>query len=102
MKVLVLSTWENPKSDEDLQKYYDYGNETREYRHARLKEFNVKYSGWSDGTGKMYYLMEFESYDAYAKFMDDEEYQKMMVHAWRNVKNGKVKILREQISAPPK
>jgi uncharacterized protein (DUF1330 family) len=90
------------QSDEDLKKYYDYNDKTREYRRERAKKFNVITSGWSDGTGKMYMLQEFESFEAYAKFMDDEEYQRMMVHAWRNVKNGKVKVLRKQISAPPK
>jgi len=61
----------------------------------------VKSSGWSDGTGKMYNLMEFESYDAYAKFMDDEEYQKSFIHFCRLVNNIKMKVLRESISAPP-
>jgi hypothetical protein len=49
----------------------------------------------------MYWLQEFESYEDYAKFMDDEELQKIMIHGWRNVKNGKMKVLRESISAPP-
>ena len=101
MKVLVLTTWENPKSDEGLKKYYDYGDKTREYRHERIKKYNVKASGWSDGTGKMYYLMEFESYEAYAKYWDDEEIQKIWIYSFRNVKNAKIKVLRGQISAPP-
>ena len=49
----------------------------------------------------MYYLMEFESYEAYAKYMDDEEIQKIWIHAFRTVKNAKIKGLKELISAPP-
>jgi len=101
MKVLVLTTWENPKSDEGLKKYYDYQEKTREYRTESYKIYNIKRSGWSDGTGKMYFLMEFENYEAYAKYMADEEIQKFWIHFFRTVKNAKIKVLREAISAPP-
>jgi DNA-binding PadR family transcriptional regulator len=101
MKVLVFATWENPKSDEGLKKYYEHGEKHRKYLTERREKYNVKSNSWSDGTGKMYWLQEFESYEDYAKFMDDEELQKIMIHGWRNVKNGKMKVLRESISAPP-
>jgi hypothetical protein len=102
MKVALLMTWENFKSDEGLKKYYDYGDETREYRTERRKKFNVKRSVWSDGTGKMYAVYEFESYDAYAKYMDDEEIQRIWINTFRTVKNAEMKVLRGAISAPPK
>lgn len=101
MKVLVLTTWENPKSDEDLKKYYNNLEKHRKYRTERTKKYNVKASGWSDGTGKMYSLREFESYEDYAKYMDDEEFQKNFIHFCRIVKSAKIKVLREAISAPP-
>jgi len=101
MKVLVLRTWENPKSDEGQKKYYDYMNKHRQYWTERGEKYNVKASGWSDGTGKMYHLWEFESYDAYAKFVDDEEFQKTWIHFFRTVKNAEMKVLREAIPAPP-
>lgn len=101
MKVLVMTTWENPKCDEGLKKYYEYNEKHREYRTERWEKYNVKSSGWSDGTGKMYHLEEFESYEAYAKFADDEEYQKIFIHFCRLVNNPKVKVLRGSISAPP-
>ena len=101
MKVLVMTTWENPKDDEGLKKYYENLEKHREYRTERRKKHNVKSSNWSDGTGKMYVLDEYESYEAFVKFMDDEELQKNMIHFCRLVKNVKVKLLRESISAPP-
>jgi hypothetical protein len=101
MKVLVLTTWENPKCDEGLKKYYENIEKYREYRTERTKKYNVKASAWSDGTGKMYNLGEYESYEAYAKFMDDEEYQKNIIHFFRLVNNAEIKVLRETISAPP-
>jgi hypothetical protein len=102
MKVLWFVTYQNPKSDEGLKKYYDYGKETREYRHERLKKFNVRRSGWSDGSGKMYYMYEFENYDAYAKYMDDEKIQRIWINTFRTVNNVEMKVLRGSISAPPK
>ena len=101
MKVLLLTTWENPKCDESLKKYYDNIEKHREYRTERIKKFNVKQSGWSDGSGVMYHLREFESYEDYAKYMDDEEFQRNFVHFCRLVNNVKMKVLREAISAPP-
>lgn len=100
-KILTLTTWENPKCDEGLKKYYEWGEKNRPYWAERKKKYNVKTSGWGDGTGKMYNLDEFESYEAYAKFMDDEELQKSFIHLCRLVNNAKVKVLRESISAPP-
>ena len=101
MKVLVMTTWENPKSDEGQKKYYEYMNKHGQYWTERAKKYNVKASSWSDGTGKMYGLREFESYDAYARYFDDEEFQKSMIHFFRTVKNVEMKVLREPIMAPP-
>ena len=101
MKVLVMTTWENPKDDEGLKKYYDNLEKYGEYRTERRKKFNVKQSAWSDGSGKMYNLDMFESLESYAKYADDEELQKIMIHFCRLVNNVKIKVLRETISAPP-
>ena len=95
MKVLVLTTWENPKSVEGLKKYYENIEKYREYRTERTKKYNVKRSAWSDGTGKMYMLDEFESYGDYAKFMDDEELHRKIVQWCRVVNNVKFRVLRE-------
>ena len=101
MKVLVLVTWENPKSDEDLKKYYEYQNKHRQYWIERTEKYNVKVSSWSDGTGKVYQLRKYESYEDYAKHTDDEEFQKIAIHFFRLVNNAKMKVLREAITAPP-
>ena len=101
MKVLVVTTWENPKCDEGLKKYYENLEKYREYRTERRKKHNVKSSAWGDGTGKMYVLDEYESYEAYAKFVDDEEFQKDFINLCRLVNNVEVKLLRGSISVPP-
>ena len=101
MKILVVVSWENPKSDEGLKEYYEYNAKHSEVRDKRHEKYNVRVSGWGDGTGKMYWLREFENYQDYANYMDDEEHQKMMIHFFRIVKNGKIKVLREGITAPP-
>ena len=100
MKVLVLTTWENPKSDEGLKKYWDFMEKHRKYMTERINKYNVKRSGWADGTGKVYNLREFESYDAYAKFFDDEESHRIWINFSRLVNNLKIKVLRESFKSP--
>ena len=101
MKVLILTTWENVKSEEGLKKYYKWLEDNRPYWIDRRKKYNVKHQGWSDGTGKMYMMDELESYEDYAKFQDDEEFQKSFITFCRHVKNVKVKVLRGSMSVPP-
>jgi len=101
MKVLVMTTWDNPKSEEGLKKYYENLEKYGEYRAERRKKYKVKSSNWGEGTGKMYVLDEYESYEAYAKFMDDEELQKNIINFCRLVNNVEVKVLRESLSVPP-
>lgn len=92
MKVLVLMTWEVPKSEEGLKAWREANVQ---YYHDRLVEHNVKTSSWTEGTGKTYYMMEFESYDAYGKFMDDEELHRDFARRCRLINNAEIKVLRE-------
>lgn len=94
MKVLVMVSYETPKSDEDLKKYNEFD---RQYWYERNRKFNVKHKGWTDGTGKWYYLMEFESYDAFGKYMDDEGLQRYWQENCRLIHNIEMKVLREYI-----
>lgn len=94
MKVLVLATWDKPKSEEGLKKLRASNQKYGEHRTEKNKKHNVKSTGWTDGTGKVYWMTEFESYEAFAKYMDDEEDQIIMTNFWRNVKNGKIEVLR--------
>ena len=97
MKVLVLTTWELPKSFEGLKKRNEYNEKHKQYWIERYEKYNVKNSIWTDGTGKVYSLLEFESYGDYAKFMDDEELQRKFAQWCRVVNNAKVNVLREQL-----
>jgi hypothetical protein len=101
MKVLTLTTWENPKDDEGLKKYYGFIQKDVPAIDERRKKYNVKSSSWSDGTGKMFMIDEFNSYEDYVKYTDDAEFQKMMIHFFRLVNNANTMILREGISAQP-
>ena len=96
MKVLQLWTWENPKPDEGRKKWHEYLR-AQQYFRERIEKHNVKTSEWTKGTGKIYYLMEFESYDAYAKFSDDEGIQRHYAHVSRLVNNLDMNVLREVI-----
>jgi hypothetical protein len=46
-------------------------------------------------------LEEFENYEAFAKYMDDEEFHKDFVRFCRNMNNVKQTVLTETISVPP-
>jgi hypothetical protein len=94
MKVLVLMTWENPKSYEGRKAWREVD---MQYYLERIEKHNVKTSEWTDGTGKMYYMMEFENYDAYGKFMDDEELHRDFAHRCRLINNVKLNVLREAL-----
>jgi hypothetical protein len=89
------------KCEEGRKKYYECIAKHSKYWAERLDKYNVKRSLWSDGTGKMYNLREFESYEVYAKFMDDEELQYTNIDFFRTVNNAKVKLLRGSISTRP-
>ena len=95
MKVLLLTTYENPKSEEGLKKRNEFFEKHGSVFSERRKKYNVKFSLWTDGTGKMYMLDEFESYGNFAKYMDDEELHRKNVQWCRVVNNVKFKVLRE-------
>ena len=101
MKVISLLTYENVKCEEGLKKYYEFLEKDGPYFTERRKKFNVKLSSWGDGTGRMFWMDEFQSYEDYAKYVDDEEFQKRMIRFSRLVNNAEVKVLRESIMAPP-
>ena len=87
-------TWESPKSDEGLKRWREYD---KQYFRDRIEKHNVKTSEWTKGTGKYYYMMEFESFDAFAKFSDDEGIQRHYVNVSRLVNNFEMNVLREEI-----
>ena len=92
MKVLLLSTWDIPKSDEGQKKWQEFD---RSIWYKRLEKYKVKASSWIDGSGDYVYLMEFESFEHYAKFMDDKELQNYIVEHCRIIENVKMRVLRE-------
>ncbi len=97
MKVLELATYEGPKSDEGLKKLYEFNEKVKKYWEARLKEFKVNRTVWSDGTGTYYSIYEYASYQTFAQFQDDEETQRIISGHFRLVSNGKRKVLREVV-----
>jgi hypothetical protein len=71
------------------------------YWDERLKEFDVRRTVWTDGTGKIFSLYEYASYQTYAQFHDDEETQRIISGHFRLVNNGKRKLLRQYKYAIP-
>ena len=97
MKVLELATYDGPKSDEGLKKLLEFNERAKEYWDERLKEFGVRRTVWSDGTGKYYSMYEYASYQDFAQFHDDEETQRIISGHFRLVSNRKRKVLREVV-----
>jgi hypothetical protein len=62
----------------------------------------VKATGWTDGTGTMYGLWEFENMVDLAKLWDDEEFQLLGVRRNELVEKFKMKLCRPGITIPPK
>ena len=101
MKVLVIQEWDNVKDEAGLKKYYEYVETYQPYL-QKSGEGIAKRSGWSDGTGHVVSITEFESAEAFAKLWSDEEYQRRLIRFCRLVNSPSLRILRPSISEPPK
>ena len=104
MKVLMSVMWTNPKEPERNKKRYEYQAENnRPYYDKRVKEgVKWKISGWSDGSGLMLGLHEFDTLEDFNKVWGDEEFQINMARWSYFVDNCKIKVWRPPNQLPPK
>jgi hypothetical protein len=100
MKVLGILEFDRPKDSEKLKKYYEYLEAKLPFLIKKYEEYNVKLSGWTDGTGHVVDILEMEIED-YAKVMSDEELQKEWERFFRHINNVNMRVLRPTLRVPP-
>ena len=86
--------WDNFKDDEKIKAYYEFVKKNTPFTDKLYKELDIHSSGWSDGTGHVINIVEYPSVEAYAKVLNNEEYQKLMVNLARRVQNVSIRVLR--------
>ena len=94
MKTLVIMEWDNFKDEDKLKKYFDYiGTYPFRARREALEVKRVYSGGWSDGTGHMVLIEEYESMEEFSRLWSDEEHQRKLIRLGRLVKNLSIRIL---------
>ncbi len=104
MKVLMSIMWTNPKEPERNKKRNEFAAENfGPYYDKKVKEgVKWKYSGWSDGSGLMLGLHEFDTLEDINKVWGDEEFQIINARWSYFVDNCKIKIWRPPNQLPLK
>jgi len=101
MSAIMLMEWDNAK-DERLKKYYERIPENQAFWQKKIEESVVKRtSSWSNGTGHVVGIIEFENMDGLSKLLSDQEYMEFTVKFFRNVDNGSIRILPQSPHVPP-
>jgi hypothetical protein len=103
MKVLMSIMYTNPKEPERNKRRYQAEAAHNPYYEKRVKEgVKWKASQWSDGSGLMLGLHEFDTLEDFNKVWGDKEFQKLTALWSYSADNCKIKIWRPSQSLPPK
>ena len=103
MVVYLFMTQENAKNEAKRQKYRKWiVEEFQPYVTELLEKGFFKTTGWTDGTGTMYGLWEFEDMDALAKLWNDENFHRHTIRRNELVDKLKIKLCRPGMIIPPK
>ena len=98
MTVLLLAEWDNPKDETRLKKVNEWEST---FMQRKIEEGIVKkVSQWTDGSGHIYWIAEFDDIDAYAKVWGEEEFHVKMIRWNRLVDNMSIRLLRPTMSVP--
>ena len=100
MKMCTVSEWDVPKEPEKGKAYYEYVKKITPFTDKLYKELDIHSSGWSDGAGHVINIVEYPSVEAYAKVLNNEEYQKLIVNLARRVQNASHQVLRQASFIP--
>jgi len=100
MKVLMIIEYDLPKDEAKLKTFYEYASEKRPYLVKKWEEYKMKTSVWGDSSGHVVRIGEMEVED-YAKMMNDEEYQKVMIRICRFLNNVCIRYLGQYLRVPP-
>jgi hypothetical protein len=103
MVVYLFSEQVNAKDEAKRQQYRKWVVEEWQPYVTELQEKGFgKGIGWTDGTGTMYGLWEFEDMDAFAKLWNDEKFHRLTITRNELVDKLKIKLCRPSIVVPPK
>jgi len=103
MVVYLFSVQVNSKNEEKRQRYRKWiVDEWMPYANEIQEKGIAKGKGWTDGTGTMYGLWEFEDMDAFAKLWKDERFHKYTVRRNELVDKLTIKVCRPGMVIPPK
>ena len=103
MVVYLFYEQVNAKDEDKRQRYRKWVVEEWQPYNTEMQEKGlVKSTGWTDGTGTMYGLMEFEDMDALAKLWNDEKFHGLTIRRNELVEKLKVKLCRPGMVIPPK
>ncbi len=87
--------WDNTKDEGRIKKYYHFNLKRSKYIMGKIEEGIVKnVQGWSDGTGHIEHLIEFEDAEAFAKFWSDEEWHLLQIEFFPLIENLKIRVMR--------
>ena len=103
MPVILHFEWDNPKEQKRLTQFFEYVPINEAVWKKKLDAGLVKnMSTWSDGTGHVIALFEFEDMAAFARVWVDEEIVENRVRFSRRVDNPMFRILIPFVPFPPK
>jgi hypothetical protein len=94
MKICTITEWDNFKDTEKIKAYYEFVKKNTPFLEKLDKELGSLRSSWADGTGHVVSIVEYPSVEAYAKVLNNEEYQKLMVNLARRIQNVSIRVLR--------
>jgi hypothetical protein len=94
MKTLVIYEFDVPNKGKMLDEYLEYtrSKEFREWMDKIQKAYNLKASGWANGTGKVIFMGEYENIDDFSKVWSNKEYQNKMAKISNLVHNMNMRI----------
>lgn len=103
MKVLVVTEWTNPKELERNKARYKLEAEWGSYGEKLVKEkgIKVRFSAWSNGSGHMMAITEFETFEDFEKMTTDPEWRKYKAKYSYTVDNIRIRIMYPPQQMPP-
>jgi len=101
LKLLEIWEWGNFKDETRLKARYRYNETYMPYMKKAAQEYNIKMSGWTDGSGHMVYLVEYESAEDHARAWSDDEFYGKYVRFCRLIRNHSRRIFRPPLRVQP-
>jgi uncharacterized protein (DUF1330 family) len=102
MVVYLFMEQINAKDEAKRQRYRKWVvEEWQPYAEGLQEQGFVKTTGWTDGTGRMMGLWEFEDMEALAKLWNDEQFHRHNVRRNELVDDIKISLCRPGMLIPP-